>query len=1397
MLLSVTAGDDLPEADVVEAAPAAGADDHGNNAVAATFVATNSVTAGDLEEAGDVDWFSFSAKRGDTFDFEVDLGTLDDSFLRLFDDDDDELESNNDAPGLDNASRIADWIVPNNGQFFIEVSGFLDSFGSYDLLIDVIPEDHGNNPASATAVSVGSAINGAIETNGDVDWFSFPATQGQVLILQTTSSSAELRLIDRNATTQLRADDDGGPGSPTRIEWEVPVTGTYFLEVSGAGGYALSVDEVIDDHGDSAAGATHVTVDSVTPGIIEIGQDVDWFSFQAVQNQLYLIRTELDSLDGSRLRLIDGNGSTVEVDGDFGGASRIVWAAPQSQRYFLEVSSFDAGRFGGYSLSLAAVTDDHGDDADGATAVAVDSFTPGNINFDGDVDWFSFSASRGDSFDFEVSLRAVDDSFLRLIDVDGETELEEDDDGGLNFASRIADWTAPSDGQYFLEVSGFGDTFSYDLTIDVTPEDHGNDSASATPVSVGSLTGGVIEVDGDVDWFRFSAQQGQVFILQTTTSGARLRLIDRNGTTHLRADDDGGAGSPVRIEWEAPTAGTYFLEVSGFGSYGVLVEQVIDDHGNTSAEATAIVGDTLTPGIIEIGQDVDWFSFQAVKDQIYVMRTQLDSLGGSLLRLIDPNGSTPIETDGASGGASRIIWAAPASGRYFLEVSSFDAGRFGSYRLSLAAVTDDHGDNADGATAVAVDSFALGNIDFGGDVDWFSFQTVALAIYELTTTLDSLGDSVLSLIDPDGEDELETEDVEGASRIVWIAPTADTYYLEVSAFAEEVGDYRLDVTLVEDDHSNRASNATSLTLGAPTAGEIEIDGDSDWFSFSAQDGEVYVLRSVPDSLDGSFLRLISPSGNESRVLASDSGSGLGGSSRIEWTAPATDTYFLIVTGFGEDTGTYTVEASLVVDDHGSDADSATPVDIGAVTAGEIEVRGDLDWFRFSTQTGRDYLIEVDPDTLPQVRLSLFGAGGAPLIEQRTGFPGETTRVAFRAGGDGERFIRVGDGVTNGIGTYDVTVVQIVDDHGDTFGASTRIEVEDPPTDGVLGSGADVDWFRFQAEGGKEYILETTLLELDGARLRLFDTDGTTLLETNQDSGRIIWMAPPLGGRFFAEVSAEFDSDFGSYQFDIRLEEDDHGDNDLTATPVESRSSTAGEITTGDVDWFSFQADQGSQFDFEVRLGTLPDSVLRLIDDDGDELEFSDDAPGLGTASRIAGWIAPTTGTFFLEVSGFDQFFDTGSYFLDVIDKSEPTLVGDLTGNGFVDFEDLTVLLANWNQAATAEQGNLTDPDGSLVDFEDLTVLLAAWTGPGPAGAPAAGQWAAALASATTSAPTPELADAVLPEITSTSLRRGHVARRIGRVDAPLRRLQAVAVDQAIQELTAESRFRSIARRRRL
>ncbi|MCH8044357.1 MAG: lamin tail domain-containing protein [Planctomycetes bacterium] len=121
---------------------------------------------------------------------------------------------------------------------------------------------------------------------------------------------------------------------------------------------------------------------------------------------------------------------------------------------------------------------------------------------------------------------------------------------------------------------------------------------------------------------------------------------------------------------------------------------------------------------------------------------------------------------------------------------------------------------------------------------------------------------------------------------------------------------------------------------------------------------------------------------------------------------------------------------------------------------------------------------------------------------------------------------------------------------------------------------------------------------------------------------------------------------------------------------------------------------------------------------------------------------------------------------------------DLTGNGFVDFADLTVLLANWNENVGASAGNLVRPDSTPVNFEDLTVLLAAWTGPGPAAAPLPAAEVARVANPASGAESDRFDRLGREEALQRRASSGAAAGLRGR--AALRRLQAVAVDAAME-----------------
>lgn len=110
------------------------------------------------------------------------------------------------------------------------------------------PDDHGNAPGSGTPLTVNAAsIPGSIETEGDVDFFSFVAQVGYAYVIETSGPmDSFIDFIGTGGSTVIASDDDSGAGFSSRIEWTCTNNGTYYVRVrhfspSGLGTYSICV----------------------------------------------------------------------------------------------------------------------------------------------------------------------------------------------------------------------------------------------------------------------------------------------------------------------------------------------------------------------------------------------------------------------------------------------------------------------------------------------------------------------------------------------------------------------------------------------------------------------------------------------------------------------------------------------------------------------------------------------------------------------------------------------------------------------------------------------------------------------------------------------------------------------------------------------------------------------------------------------------------------------------------------------------------------------------------------------------------------------------------------------------------------------------------------------------
>ena len=359
------------------------------------------------------------------------------------------------------------------------------------------------------------------------------------------------------------------------------------------------------------------------------------------------------------------------------------------------------------SLPEVVEIDDHGDEADSATEIAVGSLVKGNLDVkfrtepDEELDVFQFIAEPGLVYELDLNYGNwyPDDS---SVDARRYFVIQVLKPGEFGFStSRPVLWESSSGGVHYLYVKGAAPLrYEFEISVSDYVDDFASDFERATEIPIGGTVQGTIRQVDELDYFRFVAEEGVSYQLEVELSDdywtpdyghddLKVTLIDTDRNPI-------GDISDRRI-WQAPSSGGFLLQVSGqerirnlghyslHGSYSLSVSEssYSDDHGDDPASATEInQGGSVSASLGE-DLDDDYFYFDAVSGQAFEM--SIETAGDAAIHFDLANaegGSIAREQSG-------LIWQAIDDGRYFIRVWS---NKIGDYTLSLHAsdYVDDH-----------------------------------------------------------------------------------------------------------------------------------------------------------------------------------------------------------------------------------------------------------------------------------------------------------------------------------------------------------------------------------------------------------------------------------------------------------------------------------------------------------------------------------------------------------------------------------------------------------------------------------------------------------------------------------------------------------------------------------
>jgi serine/threonine protein kinase len=211
-------------------------DRHGDDAQAASPLELEQPVQAGLQAAQDEDWFRLQLTGGARYWawLEVDGARVRVQLL--------------DAAGTvvkAGASENNDWFVLDlrpeaDGEYFLVVreADGQQTLGTYRLTVYVTPQEHGGSLEEASALTIDEPLFGAIETPGDLDYFSVELSPGATWEVSVegddVSLDTVLTVLDSGGQ-QLRSNDDDPEGPPgyrgSRVELSPTTPEVYFLQV--------------------------------------------------------------------------------------------------------------------------------------------------------------------------------------------------------------------------------------------------------------------------------------------------------------------------------------------------------------------------------------------------------------------------------------------------------------------------------------------------------------------------------------------------------------------------------------------------------------------------------------------------------------------------------------------------------------------------------------------------------------------------------------------------------------------------------------------------------------------------------------------------------------------------------------------------------------------------------------------------------------------------------------------------------------------------------------------------------------------------------------------------------------------------------------------------------------
>jgi hypothetical protein len=466
--------------------------------------------------------------------------------------------------------------------------------------------------------------------------------------------------------------------------------------------------------------------------------------------------------------------------------------------------------------------------------------------------------------------------------------------------------------------------------------------------------------------------------------------------------------------------------------------------------------------------------------------------------------------------------------------------------------------------------------------------------------------------------------------------TSGVVYLQFTPYTAGSGAWSWTLTDTSiDDVGDTAATALPITVGTTRSAALQTTSDHDVFSFTAQAGRGY--RATCSSTTSYVCAMIVRDA-ASTSLGSTS-YGYGSPTIVSFSTSTAGTVTIDVSGSAA--GAYSLElVDLGADDHGNTAATATAVQLGVATSGNIQLTGDVDVFSFSATAGSLYVAQCATSVSYLCAMTVRDGNGLTVASSSYG---TATSAAFSALTTGTYTVEVRAQYSGYFGAYTVTVSSAgVDDFGDTTATAGPITVGST-VNGNTQFQYDKDVMSFTAVSGHIYVATCTTSVSYLCGLTVRDPSGTSVATASYGSSTTTTFVAATAGTYTVEMNPS-STTTGAWVFRVT----DSGTDDFGDLPTTAGSGTVGVTLNGNT---QFSGDKDV-----VAFTTTPNRLYTVgctsVGSYGCTLTVRDSAQAtvittsFGT-SVTTGFKATSSGPYTVEVRNYYSY--TGTWTLTLTD----------------------------------------------------------------------------------------------------------------------------------------------------